>query len=140
MDIIRVIRSIFSLDTVIYVSILFVLLVSMARCLTPLASLSRKLRRAARVIITENKHLADLFEENILLTAKEYSLILFLAKNINRVFSKSSLCDEIWGYEYDGYDNTIMVHIRHLREKLEDNPSEPKYIKTLKGIGYKLVD
>lgn len=79
-------------------------------------------------------------EENISLTAKEYSLILFLAKNINRVFSKSSLCEEVWGYEYDGYDNTIMVHIRHLREKLEDKPSDPKHIKTLKGIGYKLVD
>lgn len=77
---------------------------------------------------------------NISLTAKEYSLILFLAKNKNKVFSKSSLCDEIWGYEYDGYDNTIMVHIRHLREKLEDNPSDPRYIKTLKGIGYKLVE
>lgn len=79
-------------------------------------------------------------EENISLTAKEYSLILYLAKNKNKVFSKSSLCEEIWGYEYDGYDNTIMVHIRHLREKLEENPSDPKYIKTLKGIGYKLVD
>ncbi|EOR26981.1 Transcriptional regulatory protein WalR [bioreactor metagenome] len=79
-------------------------------------------------------------EENISLTAKEYSLILFLAKNINRVFSKSSLCEEVWGYEYDRYDNTIMVHIRHLREKLEDKPSDPKHIKTLKGIGYKLVD
>lgn len=78
--------------------------------------------------------------ENIYLTAKEYSLILFLVKNINKVFSKTSLCEEVWGYEYDGYDNTIMVHIRHLREKLEDNPSEPKHIKTLKGIGYKLVD
>jgi DNA-binding response OmpR family regulator len=78
--------------------------------------------------------------ENISLTAKEYSLILYLAKNKNKVFSKSSLCEEIWGYDYDGYDNTIMVHIRHLREKLEDNPSDPKHIKTLKGIGYKLVD
>lgn len=77
---------------------------------------------------------------NISLTAKEYSLIIFLAKNKNKVFSKSSLCDEIWGYEYDGYDNTIMVHIRHLREKLEDNPSDPRHIKTLKGIGYKLVE
>lgn len=79
-------------------------------------------------------------KENILLTAKEYSLILFLVKNINKVFSKSSLCEAIWGYEYDGYDNTIMVHIRHLREKLEDNSSDPKHIKTLKGIGYKLVN
>ncbi|VYT71273.1 Transcriptional regulatory protein YycF [Clostridium tertium] len=78
--------------------------------------------------------------DNISLTAKEYSLILFLVKNKNKVFSKTSLCENIWGYEYDGYDNTIMVHIRHLREKLEDNPSEPKHIKTLKGIGYKLVD
>ena len=77
---------------------------------------------------------------NLSLTAKEYSLVLFLVKNKNKVFSKTSLCEKIWGYEYDGYDNTIMVHIRHLREKLEDNPSEPRHIKTLKGIGYKLVD
>lgn len=78
-------------------------------------------------------------EKQIILTAKEYALMLYLVKNKNKVFSKNSLCEEIWGYEYDGNDNTIMVHIRHLREKIEDNPSKPKYIKTLKGIGYKLV-
>lgn len=78
--------------------------------------------------------------ELVSLTAKEYALILFLVKNKNKIFSKNSLCKEVWGYEYDGYDNTIMVHIRHLREKLEDSPSNPKYIKTLKGLGYKLVD
>ncbi len=78
--------------------------------------------------------------ELVSLTAKEYALILFLVKNKNKIFSKNSLCEEVWGYEYDGYDNTIMVHIRHLREKLEDSPSNPKYIKTLKGLGYKLVD
>lgn len=73
------------------------------------------------------------------LTAKEYALIVFLAKNKNKIFSKNSICEGVWGYDYDGYDNTIMVHIRHLREKLEDDPSNPKYIKTLRGIGYKLV-
>ena len=78
-------------------------------------------------------------EKQIILTAKEYALMLYLVKNKNKVFSKNSLCEEIWGYEYDGNDNTMMVHIRHLREKIEDNPSKPKYIKTLKGIGYKLV-
>lgn len=78
-------------------------------------------------------------EKQIILTAKEYALMLYLVKNKNKVFSKNSLCEEIWGYEYDGNDNTIMVHIRHLREKIEDNPSKPRYIKTLKGIGYKLV-
>ena len=78
-------------------------------------------------------------EKQIVLTAKEYALMLYLVKNKNKVFSKNSLCEEIWGYEYDGNDNTIMVHIRHLREKIEDNPSKPRYIKTLKGIGYKVV-
>jgi len=73
------------------------------------------------------------------LTATEYQLLLFLAKNPNKIFSKSSLCTNVWNYDYDGYDNTIMVHIRHLREKIEDDPSSPRYIKTLKGLGYKLV-
>lgn len=73
------------------------------------------------------------------LTATEYQLLLFLAKNPNKIFSKSSLCINVWNYDYEGYDNTIMVHIRHLREKVEDDPGSPKYIKTLKGLGYKLV-
>lgn len=73
------------------------------------------------------------------MTAKEYQMILFFAKNPNQIFSKGKLCEQVWGYDYEGYDNTIMVHIRHLREKIEDNPSKPKYIKTIKGLGYKLV-
>ncbi|URZ17896.1 response regulator transcription factor [Clostridium felsineum] len=77
--------------------------------------------------------------EVIRLTAKEYQLLLFLAKNPNKIFSKNSLCSNIWDFDYDGYDNTIMVHVRHLREKVEDNPSSPQYIKTMKGLGYKLV-
>lgn len=74
----------------------------------------------------------------IVLTAKEYQLLIYMAKNANHILSKRKICDEVWGDEYFGYDNTIMVHIRHLREKLEDNPGEPKYIKTIKGLGYKL--
>lgn len=93
-----------------------------------------------RVTINEETGEVKKKGENITLTAKEYLLLLFLAKNMNKVFSKGSLCEEVWGYEYDGYDNTIMVHIRHLREKIEENPSNPKHIKTLKGIGYKLVE
>lgn len=73
------------------------------------------------------------------LTATEYQLLLFFAKNPNKIFSKSSLCTNVWNYDYEGYDNTIMVHIRHLREKIEDDPGSPKNIKTLKGLGYKLV-
>ncbi|MCX8129875.1 MAG: response regulator transcription factor [Clostridia bacterium] len=72
------------------------------------------------------------------LTAKEYQLLLYMVENRNRVISKRKLCDDVWGEEYIGYDNAIMVHICHLREKIEDDPSSPKYIKTIKGLGYKL--
>jgi DNA-binding response OmpR family regulator len=73
------------------------------------------------------------------LTAKEFQLLAFLAEHPNQILSKKKICDSVWGDEYVGYDNTIMVHIRHLREKIEDNPSKPNYIKTVKGLGYKLV-
>lgn len=77
--------------------------------------------------------------EPIVLTAKEYQLILYMAQNPNQILSRKKICDVVWGDEYIGYDNTIMVHIRHLREKLENDPGNPKYIKTVKGLGYKLV-
>jgi DNA-binding response OmpR family regulator len=91
--------------------------------------------------ITINEETSEVLkgDEVIILTAKEYQLLLFLVKNPNKIFSKNSLCSNIWGFDYDGYDNTIMVHIRHLREKIENDPSNPEYIKTQKGLGYKLV-
>ncbi len=73
---------------------------------------------------------------NIPLTAKEYSLLEYLILNKNVTISKEKILENIWGVDYDGYDNTVMVHIRHLREKIEDNPSNPIYIKTVKGRGY----
>lgn len=73
----------------------------------------------------------------ITLSAKELELLFFLSKNRNRVFSKSQLLDAVWGYSTFGDENTITVYIRRLREKLEDDPSNPQYIKTVWGIGYK---
>lgn len=73
------------------------------------------------------------------LTAKEYQLLLYLVKNPNIILSKNSLIENIWGSDYEGYDNTLMVHIRHLREKIEDDPSRPEYITTFKGLGYKFI-
>lgn len=73
------------------------------------------------------------------LTAKEYQLLVFLAENSNRILSKDLILEKIWGSDYEGYDNTLMVHIRNLRKKLEDNPSSPEYIITFKGLGYKFV-
>ncbi|GKX66551.1 response regulator transcription factor [Inconstantimicrobium mannanitabidum] len=77
--------------------------------------------------------------EEIKLTAKEYQLLLYLAENPNMIINKERLCEVVWGEDYIGYDNTISVHVRHLREKLEENPSKPKFIVTVIGLGYKLV-
>ncbi|WP_236913473.1 response regulator transcription factor [Clostridium sp. Cult1] len=73
------------------------------------------------------------------LTAKEYNLLLYLVQNSNQILSKNRILTEVWGYDFEGYDNTLMVHIRHLRRKIEDDPANPRYIITAKGLGYKLV-
>lgn len=73
------------------------------------------------------------------LTAKEYQMLLYMAKHPNQILSKQKICDAVWGDEYEGYDNTIMVHMRRLREKIETDPSHPSHIITLKGLGYKLA-
>ncbi|MGE7934696.1 response regulator transcription factor [Viridibacillus arvi] len=74
----------------------------------------------------------------IKLTSKEFELLKLFAKNRNRVFSKAQIYNLIWNEEYYGDENVINVHMRRLREKIEDDPSNPVYIKTLWGIGYKL--
>ena len=70
------------------------------------------------------------------LTAKEFDVIEFLMRNPNRVYSRESLLDTIWAYEYRSDIRTVDVHIRRLREKLELNPAEPQYIMTKWGVGY----
>ncbi|PFX64877.1 DNA-binding response regulator [Bacillus toyonensis] len=72
------------------------------------------------------------------LTAKEFNILLFLIKNPNQIFSKARLYEAVWGDTYLGNDNIMMVHMRHLREKIEDNPSKPHYLVTVRGLGYKL--
>lgn len=78
--------------------------------------------------------------EELKLTAKESEILKLFLNNPNRVFTKAQIYSFVWNDEYYGDENVINVHIRRLREKLEDNPSEPKYIKTLWGIGYKWED
>ena len=74
--------------------------------------------------------------EVVELTAKEYDLIELLMKNPRRVYSRENLMNVVWGYSYAGDYRTVDVHIRRLREKLEDNPAEPAYIMTKWGVGY----
>ena len=70
------------------------------------------------------------------LTAKEFDVIEFLMRNPNRVYSREALLDTIWAYEYRSDIRTVDVHIRRLREKLEVNPAQPRYIMTKWGVGY----
>lgn len=79
-------------------------------------------------------------DKEIGLTAREFEILRYLAENSGRVISRERLYETIWGEDSFGCDNTIMVHIRHLREKLEENPAAPRYIITVKGLGYKLVN
>lgn len=74
------------------------------------------------------------------LTMKEFDLILFLVKNPGRVYSRESLLDLVWGYDYQGDTRTVDVHIRRLREKLEQDPAHPEYIVTKWGVGYYFAD
>ncbi len=70
------------------------------------------------------------------LTAKEFDVVEFLMRNPNRVYSREALLDTIWAYEYRSDIRTVDVHIRRLREKLEENPADPQYIMTKWGVGY----
>jgi len=73
------------------------------------------------------------------LTAKEFDLLWFLASHPRRVFSRDQLMASVWGYTAALDTGTVTVHVRRLREKVEDDPSEPKYLETVWGIGYRLV-
>lgn len=76
--------------------------------------------------------------ELIKLTPIEYNILLLLVKNKGRVFSINQIYENIWEEEAIGADNTVAVHIRHIREKIEINPKEPRYLKVVWGVGYKI--
>lgn len=74
------------------------------------------------------------------LTAREFEILQYLAENKGRVISRERLYEAVWSEDSFGCDNTVMVHIRHLREKMETDPTAPQYLITMKGLGYKLVN
>jgi two-component system, OmpR family, response regulator ResD len=73
------------------------------------------------------------------LTAKEFDLLCFLASHPRRVFSRDQLMHSVWGYDVPVDTGTVTVHVRRLREKIEDRPSQPEHLQTLWGVGYRLV-
>ena len=82
------------------------------------------------------RHKVKVCGSSVNLTLKEYELLLLLLQNKGMVFTRDQLLNKIWGYEFDGESRTVDVHIRRLREKIESNPSEPRYVHTKWGVGY----
>jgi len=86
------------------------------------------------------KRLVTIQGKAIALTAKEFDLLLYFAKHPGQVFTRSQLLDQVWGYQFEGYDHTVNTHINRLRLKIEADPAKPKYILTVWGVGYKCGD
>ncbi len=89
------------------------------------------------LVIYPERYTVLVDEEMISLTTKEFELLLFLARNQGKVLSRNLLLDHLWGYDFYGDTRVVDVHISHLRDKVEKDPKNPEYIKTVRGIGYK---
>jgi DNA-binding response OmpR family regulator len=89
------------------------------------------------IVIDRNSRRVFVNEREVVLTTKEFDLLALLASNPNKVFTKEELFDRIWGLESIGDITTVTVHIRKIREKIEADPSNPRYVETIWGVGYR---
>lgn len=92
------------------------------------------------LVVDDNSKIVTVFDEQIRLTPIEYRILAFLAQHKGKVYSIEQIYENIWGDQTGRTDNTIAVHIRHIREKIEVDPREPKYLKVVWGIGYMIED
>jgi DNA-binding response OmpR family regulator len=125
---------------------------SMRELLARVRAMFRRAEMQAPEIATDNRLKFGDIEIDILrhavtkggnmlsLTPKEFDLLAFLARNKGIVFSRDQLLEKVWGYDYSGDSRTVDVHIRWLREKIEDNPDKPRRLVTVRGVGYKLKE
>ena len=102
----------------------------------PSADLARKVR-AGNLTIDPTRREVTLGSRQIDLTAREFDLLDYFARNPGRVFRRADLLDKVWGYGHEGYEHTVNSHINRLRAKIESNPSKPEMIVTVWGVGYK---
>ena len=108
---------------------------------TSLGSLNQEnihIYRAGGLVINDETKEVHVDEELVKLTPIEYNILLLLIKNQGRVFSINQIYENIWNEDAIGADNTVAVHIRHIREKIEINPRDPRYLKVVWGVGYKI--
>jgi DNA-binding response OmpR family regulator len=86
------------------------------------------------------RHEVKVCGSRIELTAKEFELLVYFARSPGRVFTRTQLLDQVWGYSHSGYEHTVNSHINRLRSKIERDPANPEYIQTVWGVGYKFTD
>jgi DNA-binding response OmpR family regulator len=91
------------------------------------------------IVLNDEEHVVTVRDEAVHLTPIEYQLLHFLMSNPNRAISKEVLFKEVWGYDFTGGTNLVEVAMRRLREKIEADPSMPKYLLTIRGAGYKFI-
>lgn len=94
---------------------------------------------ADNLVINNTTRTVTVDGQEVELSYKEFELLYLLAGNRNRVYSRDTLLEKIWGYDYLGETRTIDVHIRNLRKKIEADPDNPVHVKTVRGVGYKFV-
>ena len=111
--------------------------IDMARAVAPLRE---ELIHARSIVIDPRTRQATVSGKQVSLTPKEFDLLHFLASHPRQVFSQQQLLDQIWSYTYAGQTSTVTVHIRHLREKIEEDPARPQLIETVWGVGYRFND
>lgn len=90
------------------------------------------------LVIDKDEHKCLLYDKNVDLTPMEFEILLYLASNRGKVISSEELFEKVWKEKYFDSNNTVMVHIRRIREKLGENTKDPKFIKTVWGVGYKV--
>ncbi len=96
--------------------------------------------RVGEITIDFEKRKVTLAERTVELTVKEFDLLALFARNPGRTYSRTDLLNLVWGYQYDGYDHTVNSHINRLRSKIEEDPGQPRYLKTVWGIGYRFAE
>ena len=108
---------------------------------TSLGSLNvdnKSIYQVGGLVINDETKQVTVDDEPVKMTPIEYNILLLLVKNQGRVFSIDQIYESIWNEDAIGADNTVAVHIRHIREKIEINPKEPRYLKVVWGVGYKI--
>jgi DNA-binding response OmpR family regulator len=94
--------------------------------------------RLGNLVIDLEKHKVYRKGKPVDLTAKEFELLTLFASHPGKCYTREQLLEQVWGYDYKGYDHTINTHINRLRSKIEDDPDVPRYIQTLRGVGYRV--